>query len=43
MKKTKIVFSIGPASSSYDVFSKMVDAGMNVAIVNFSHATLEVR
>ena len=43
MKKTKIVCSIGPASSSYDVFSKMVDAGMNVARVNFSHATLEER
>ncbi len=43
MKKTKIVCSIGPASNSYEVFSKMVEAGMNVARVNFSHATLEER
>ena len=43
MKKTKIVCSIGPASNSYDVFKKMVDAGMNVARVNFSHATIEER
>ena len=43
MKKTKIVCSIGPASSSYEVFKKMVDAGMNVARVNFSHATMEER
>lgn len=43
MKKTKIVCSIGPASNSYEVFAKMVDAGMNVARVNFSHATLEER
>lgn len=43
MKKTKIVCSIGPSSNSYEVFKKMVDAGMNVARVNFSHATLEER
>ena len=43
MKKTKIVCSIGPASNDYEVFAKMVDAGMNVARVNFSHATLEER
>ena len=43
MKKTKIVCSIGPASNSYEVFKKMVDAGMNVARVNFSHATIEER
>ena len=41
MKKTKIVCSIGPASSSVDVMKKMVDAGMNVARINFSHATYE--
>lgn len=43
MKRTKIVCSIGPASNSYEVFGKLVDAGMNVARVNFSHATLEER
>ena len=41
MKKTKIVCSIGPASSDKEVFRKLAHAGMNVARVNFSHATLE--
>ena len=41
MKKTKIICSIGPASSSVEVMSEMVKAGMNVARINFSHATLE--
>ena len=43
MKKTKIVCSIGPASNKYPVFKKMVEAGMNVARINFSHATKEER
>ncbi len=43
MKKTKIICSIGPASSDINVFKQMVDSGMNVARVNFSHATLEER
>ncbi len=41
MKKTKIVCSIGPSSYDYEVFKKMVYAGMNVARVNFSHASEE--
>ena len=41
MKKTKIICSIGPSSCSPDVMEKMVYAGMNVARINFSHATLE--
>lgn len=41
MKKTKIVCSIGPASSSVETMKKMVEAGMNVARINFSHATRE--
>ncbi len=43
MKKTKIICSIGPASSNYDVMREMVLSGMNVARINFSHATLEER
>lgn len=43
MKKTKIVCSIGPASNQPDVMEKMVLAGMNVARINFTHATLEER
>ena len=41
MKKTKIICSIGPASYDPDVMEQMVLAGMNVARINFSHATLE--
>ena len=43
MKKTKIICSIGPSSNNYETFKKMAYAGMNVARVNFSHATLEER
>lgn len=43
IKKTKIICSIGPASTDPAVMSKMVEAGMNVARINFSHATLEER
>lgn len=41
MKKTKIICSIGPASSSVDIMEQLVNNGMNVARINFSHATLE--
>ena len=41
MKKTKIICSIGPASCNPDVMEQMVKNGMNVARINFSHATLE--
>ena len=43
MKKTKIICSIGPMSINPDVMEKMVYAGMNVARINFSHATIEER
>lgn len=36
-KKTKIVATIGPASSTKEVLRKMADEGMNVARLNFSH------
>lgn len=41
MKKTKIICSIGPSSCNVEVMSKMVKNGMNVARINFSHATDE--
>ncbi|MDO5394066.1 MAG: pyruvate kinase [Mycoplasmatota bacterium] len=43
MKKTKIICSIGPASSQVEVMEQMVNAGMNVARINFTHATTEER
>ena len=39
MRKTKIVCTIGPASSDPKVFTKMCKAGLNVARLNFSHGT----
>ena len=41
MKKTKIVCTIGPASGTKAILSKMADAGMNVARLNFSHGSYE--
>lgn len=37
MKKTKIICSIGPSSDDYNTLVSMVNAGMNVARINFSH------
>lgn len=37
MKQTKIVATIGPASETKDTLRKMIEAGMNVARLNFSH------
>ena len=39
--RTKIVATIGPASSSPDVIRQMVKAGMSVARLNFSHGTYD--
>jgi pyruvate kinase len=41
MRKTKIVCTIGPASGTREILSRMMDAGMNVARLNFSHGTQE--
>ncbi|MEZ0007852.1 pyruvate kinase [Flavobacterium sp. 28YEA47A] len=37
-KKTKIVATLGPACSTKDVLKDMIDAGVNVFRINFSHA-----
>jgi pyruvate kinase len=41
MRRTKIVATIGPASRDRDVLVRMVEAGMDVARLNFSHGTHE--
>ena len=41
IKKTKIVATLGPASSSKDVIRDMIIAGVNVFRINFSHASFD--
>lgn len=37
-KKTKIVATLGPACSTREIIKDMIDAGVNVFRINFSHA-----
>ncbi len=39
MRKTKIVCTIGPASNRTEILSRLIQAGMEVARLNFSHGT----
>jgi pyruvate kinase len=39
--KTKIICTMGPAVSTYEQILALIDAGMNVARLNFSHSTQE--
>jgi pyruvate kinase len=39
LRRTKIVCTIGPASSSPEMLDRLVGAGMDVARLNFSHGT----
>ncbi|HEX7300749.1 MAG TPA: pyruvate kinase [Solirubrobacteraceae bacterium] len=41
-RRTKIVATIGPASRDREVLVRMVEAGMDVARLNFSHGTAEL-
>ena len=41
LQRTKIVATIGPASSSLDTIQQMVRAGMSVARLNFSHGSYD--
>src|SRR3954467_4838208 len=41
MRRTKIVATIGPASREPEVLVRMIEAGMDVARLNFSHGSAE--
>jgi pyruvate kinase len=41
MRRTKIVATIGPASREPEMLRRMVEAGMDVARLNYSHGTLD--
>src|SRR6185312_7368478 len=41
MRRTKIVATIGPASRDPDTLARMVEAGLDVARLNFSHGSAE--
>ncbi len=41
MTKTKIVCTIGPSSESPEIIRELIENGMNVARLNFSHGTHE--
>lgn len=40
-KKTKIVATLGPATSTKEVLTKIIEAGVNVCRVNFSHGSYD--
>ena len=41
MQKTKMIFTIGPASDNEEILRKFIQIGMSVARLNFSHGTHE--
>ena len=38
MRKTKIIATLGPATESPEMLGKLIDAGLNIARINMSHA-----
>jgi pyruvate kinase len=42
VRRTKIVATIGPASRDLETLARMIEAGMDVARLNFSHGTREM-
>ena len=42
MRRTKIVATIGPASREPEVLARMIEAGLDVARLNFSHGNREL-
>ena len=41
MRRTKIVCTLGPATSDVETMKKLIENGMSAARVNFSHGTYE--
>jgi pyruvate kinase len=39
LRRTKIISTLGPATESADMIGRLIDAGMNIARINMSHAT----
>jgi len=39
--KTKIIATLGPASATEEIIEKLILAGMDIARLNFSHATFD--
>ena len=41
MRRTKIICTIGPKTSTYEALEQLAKGGMNIARLNFSHGTYE--
>ena len=41
MKRTKIICTIGPASESKEMLASLMETGMNICRLNFSHGDYE--
>jgi pyruvate kinase len=41
LRKTRIICTLGPSTDSLDILKKLLESGMNVARLNFSHGTHE--